>query len=111
MIAAKRSDTSVSWIHAIFMVVNINALLDKLHGQAGPFAAFLLRIVLGAVQGLVEFFPMIATCDGRHRHHAASFPMQLGTISLPPDRGARLFQWTRMKLSSLVAGLRCTFAA
>lgn len=91
-IAAKRSDTSVSWIHAIFMVMNINALLDKLHEQAGLFAAFLLRIVLGVLRGIVDSFPLVATCDAHHRYHATSSRMQLGGICLPPNRGARLFQ-------------------
>lgn len=91
-IAAKRSDTSESWIYAIFMVMNITALLGKLHEQAGLFAAFLLRMVLGAVQGLVDSFPVAATSDAHHRYHASSSRMQLEAICPPPDRGARLFQ-------------------
>lgn len=57
-IPAKRRDTSESWIHATFMVMNIVALLSKLYDQLHFFLTFLLRLMRNAIRVQA---PMIAT--------------------------------------------------
>ncbi len=44
-IPARRKDTSVSWIHATFLVMNLIALLPKLPDLVGTFCAILPRLL------------------------------------------------------------------
>lgn len=66
-IAAKRSDTSESWIHAIFMVMNITALLSKLYERSRLVAAFLLRIAIAQAPNPIAYCPLVLPRNGQHR--------------------------------------------
>jgi transposase, IS5 family len=57
-IAAKRRDTSESWIHAILLVINIFTLLPKLHERSGFFIGFLLRMVRNVMEGITVCLPV-----------------------------------------------------
>ena len=68
-IAAKRRDTSESWIHAIIMVVNIVALLPKLYDRSGFLLGFLRRFLRNATLVLNAYLPMPSMIDRHNRSY------------------------------------------